>query len=507
MTNGLWWREQGITKLVAGVFEGGGAKGVLYRGALEGMLAEGCWFGAAAGASAGAITATLIAAGMRPDQLGAATEAALEKLQTRPTHRSALLRIHNGASYLDQDSLRLWLHGLLAEQIEALWGEPDRGDITFAELHELTDGFELDVVAVDLTRHHRVVFNYLATPSCSVASAVIASAAIPLAFEPPLLWRAERPGAVIVDGGVLANFPSFVFRDASYREWAGLPALTVPVLGFLLDEDAETERIDAASYQDSAFPADLADSATPPEEIPRAARKVHPFRPRAAKPTVAGSLARATGRVLGAITWPIWKLLLVWIPALLRWNAGGHRGSWPQPRSPAVRSLVGWFDGVMTGLAPWSVLLGALLVTTACIGIGAYFVAWRPLVDHLGEVLNGERKIADSTLGTLFYVLFALAPVYAWMAISMFLLVGWTLHYPVQIAAYGLAKTFLAGSGAPVWTGTAPDDHVVRLQVPPGIDTLTVRLSDAEVDEALAAAAEATRAGVRRALAPADAAG
>ena len=50
--------EREITRLVAGVFEGGGAKGLLYRGAFEGMEEDGCWFGAAAGAWAGAITAS-----------------------------------------------------------------------------------------------------------------------------------------------------------------------------------------------------------------------------------------------------------------------------------------------------------------------------------------------------------------------------------------------------------------------------------------------------------------
>jgi len=48
-TRQLWWQEQGITRFVAGVFEGGGAKGLLYRGALEAMVEDDdrrCWFSA-----------------------------------------------------------------------------------------------------------------------------------------------------------------------------------------------------------------------------------------------------------------------------------------------------------------------------------------------------------------------------------------------------------------------------------------------------------------------------
>jgi hypothetical protein len=71
------------------------------------------------------------------------------------------------------------------------------------------------------------------------------------------------------------------------------------------------------------------------------------------------------------------------------------------------------------------------------------------------------------------------------------------LHRTVQITAYGLVRTFLAGSGAPVWTGAAPDDHVVRLHVPAGIDTLNVSLGSDEMDAALNAARQETRAGLR----------
>ena len=44
------------------VFEGGGAKGIVFLGALEAMEAHGHTFGQLVGTSAGAISATLVAA-------------------------------------------------------------------------------------------------------------------------------------------------------------------------------------------------------------------------------------------------------------------------------------------------------------------------------------------------------------------------------------------------------------------------------------------------------------
>ena len=65
-----WWLDPTrVEGFVHGVFEGGGAKGVLYAGALEGTLRRKLWFKAVAGSSAGAITAAMIAAGMTPAEI------------------------------------------------------------------------------------------------------------------------------------------------------------------------------------------------------------------------------------------------------------------------------------------------------------------------------------------------------------------------------------------------------------------------------------------------------
>jgi predicted acylesterase/phospholipase RssA len=77
----LWWQNsERVERLTRGVFEGGGAKGILYVGALEGMLRRKLWFSEVAGASAGAIVATLVASGMEPRQMRSEMEKALDAL-------------------------------------------------------------------------------------------------------------------------------------------------------------------------------------------------------------------------------------------------------------------------------------------------------------------------------------------------------------------------------------------------------------------------------------------
>ena len=110
-----WW-ESSVAEgdLVAGVFEGGGAKGILYEGALKAMVdrARPRWFLAVSGSSAGAITALLIAAGLRPDDIARNTKDALDTLERGGSPWGALRRLRSGRSYLSSERLNDWLQGV-----------------------------------------------------------------------------------------------------------------------------------------------------------------------------------------------------------------------------------------------------------------------------------------------------------------------------------------------------------------------------------------------------------
>ena len=60
----LWYKQpEAVNRWFNGVFEGGGAKGIAFAGALKALKRRRCWFNSVAGSSAGSITAALIASG------------------------------------------------------------------------------------------------------------------------------------------------------------------------------------------------------------------------------------------------------------------------------------------------------------------------------------------------------------------------------------------------------------------------------------------------------------
>jgi NTE family protein len=228
-----WWAAK--TATVNGVFKGGGAKGLLYAGALAAVEERGYWFRATAGSSAGAITAALIAAGMTVEQLSAAVPEALSHVK-----RNYLADVV-GQPIVVTKKLRGWLDETLRSQVRSFGGVVgDEEAVTFQQLWQAT-GIELYVVAVDVARRQPVVFHHALTPGLSVATALIASSSIPLAFRPGRLEVEYADGTTAVhrlmDGGVWANYPAFVFKDASFREHHRLaePPSGSTTIGFTLD--------------------------------------------------------------------------------------------------------------------------------------------------------------------------------------------------------------------------------------------------------------------------------
>ena len=245
-------------RYVNGVFKGGGAKGVAYAGALTAMRDRGLWFRSVAGASAGAITASLIASGMDPDELAAAVPEGLAAMQSSLPERVVKAVLGQATSVFESRGLRAWLDGVLAKRI----GKTDGTPVTFEELF-VSQGIELYVVAMDLSNGLPVVFCRRTTPRIEVAGAVAASSAIPGAFPPGRgVFHSDEDGTVVhqfVDGGTWANYPSFVFQDRSFRAWLRAAAQarghwapeddaawqdeeTRPVLGFILGEPTPLER-------------------------------------------------------------------------------------------------------------------------------------------------------------------------------------------------------------------------------------------------------------------------
>ena len=239
-----WWSDK---TLVNGVFKGGGAKGVAYAGALRAFSESGYWFGSVAGASAGAITATLIAAGLTPDEIETQVPIALSQLAGSVPMRLFSLVRGSTSSLFDSEKLRGWLEVVLNQECRNHHVIPN-GAVSFDDLFAAT-GVELYVVAMDLASGTPVVFSKRTTPWVEVSSAVTSSCAIPGAFPPGrVVFNHPHLGAGVhqlVDGGTFANYPTFVFKDRSFQRWVGThddAQQQRPIVGFVLGEPAQLDR-------------------------------------------------------------------------------------------------------------------------------------------------------------------------------------------------------------------------------------------------------------------------
>ncbi|MCU9613848.1 patatin-like phospholipase family protein [Caldibacillus lycopersici] len=194
---------------VDAVFSGGGIKGLAFIGAYEELEAKGITFSRLAGTSAGSIIASLIAAGYTAQEVNnALNELDLTSILDK---RPALfpLKILNWLPLY-------WRLGLYKGQALENWIAERllaKGIKTFADLPP----GKLRVIVSDLTNGKMVVLpddlhKYdLAFESFSVAKAVRMSCSIPYFFEPVQL-KTSKGKVVIVDGGVLSNFPMWLFE-------------------------------------------------------------------------------------------------------------------------------------------------------------------------------------------------------------------------------------------------------------------------------------------------------
>lgn len=293
------------------VFEGGGAKGMAFVGAIQAFTAAGHTFDRLMGASAGAIAATLLAAGYTPSEvmealgetrdgqpvfvgfLGASEPltreevlnsslrqllrdvnlqlvpdfveerldtALLEALASLPAGNALLSFSERGGLYSAQ-AFVTWLQEKLNSGRYGL----ERGshpadaqrafaDMNLAEFEEAT-GVALSLIAADTSGAQMLVLNHRTAPDCPLVMAVRMSMSFPLLWH-EVTWQPQwghyRGNDItdhaIVDGGLLSNFPIELFLS-------DLPHVTAVmgdrrsehVLGFLIDERKEVPGAPAAT--------------------------------------------------------------------------------------------------------------------------------------------------------------------------------------------------------------------------------------------------------------------
>ena len=212
------------TKKVDAVFEGGGVKGIGLVGAVVATEEQGYQFVNVAGTSAGAIVASLVAAGYSgPEMRQILQELDYNRFkdpgwEDRIPIAGPIYSVLTEKGIYEGDFLEDLLRDLLA----------DKGVHTFGDLvmDEFKDNpryrFKLQVVAADVNRGQMLVLprdieQYGAMPDkLNVARAVRMSMSIPFFFRPVLLQDVSTgKTSFIVDGGVLSNYPVHLFDDGS----------------------------------------------------------------------------------------------------------------------------------------------------------------------------------------------------------------------------------------------------------------------------------------------------
>lgn len=305
------------------VFEGGGAKGMVFVGAMQEFEARGHEINRLMGASAGAITATGLAAGYSAAEMGAALaevrdgrpvftsflgepagfspdeiaasslramlaavdlplipnwlearldEALLNGLLTRRRPRHLFSFLERGGWYT-ADAFVEWM----SERLDATAPDGTRrsySGMTMQQFFQAT-GYSLSLIAADTSANRMLILNHQTAPDVPVVWATRMSMSFPLLWQ-DVIWRPEwglyrgrdLSGNRVVDGGLLSNFPIELFISGQPHVTAVMgPKQDAAVLGFLIDESLEVAGAPGAEAATTPAP-DAANDALALAELP-----------------------------------------------------------------------------------------------------------------------------------------------------------------------------------------------------------------------------------------------
>jgi NTE family protein len=220
----------GDEKRVDLVFEGGGVKGIGLAGAFSYLDEQGFKPQRVAGTSAGAITAALVAAGYSGQELQSLV---LEEMKFKsfedggrwPVSQALELAAHKGlhpGKYFES-----WMRERLEQKGITKFGQlrvanSDGGTGSTGGTGGTGEAaqYRLQVIASDITEQRMLVLPRdaqehlgLDPDELEIAAAVRMSMSIPIFFDPVVYHDPRNPHdqRLIVDGGLLSNFPVWLF--------------------------------------------------------------------------------------------------------------------------------------------------------------------------------------------------------------------------------------------------------------------------------------------------------
>jgi NTE family protein len=202
------------------VFSGGGTWGIAYCGAVEELDQRGALnhLERVAGTSVGSIEALLLSLGYTTAEI---TEI-MYNLRVDQFNDNGfpvfggIYRFSNSYGWFSGKAFNKWLD----KMIRAKTGN---ADLTFAQLHQLAAKkpfLDLYVTGTNLSRQRTEIFSYENYPDMKIKNAVRISMCVPFYFTSVLMdskgeivrkSTEDHPADVMIDGGVIENFPIDIF--------------------------------------------------------------------------------------------------------------------------------------------------------------------------------------------------------------------------------------------------------------------------------------------------------
>ncbi|PYZ98595.1 hypothetical protein CR205_08435 [Alteribacter lacisalsi] len=216
---------------VDGIFAGGGVRGLAFAGALNVLEKKGIEFERVAGTSAGAVTAAFISAGFTGGEIyDLLSEMDLKQLldPRRAMFPFPFLRwltMYRKIGLYKGSEFENWLIEVLKRKNVSTFEDLPEGSLKMVA-SDITNGRYV-VLPDDLPMYGRIPEKF------SVARAIRMSCSIPFFFEPVKIYDGRVKASYIVDGGVLSNFPMWIYKKRNQKR------LTRPVLGFRLSPELE----------------------------------------------------------------------------------------------------------------------------------------------------------------------------------------------------------------------------------------------------------------------------
>ena len=225
-------------KVITGIFEGGGVRGIGLIGTVGVFLEKGYRFNRVAGNSAGSIVASLIAGGYSANEL---RQIMMDLDYSRFADKDWKDKLPFGMTYSLFVEKGIYEGKYLRDFIKEKLAKAPHPIRTFRDVKEKDGSYRLQMIAADISRAKLLVLpqdiaDYGIDPDdLEIADAVRMSVSIPYFFEPVQLRHVDGTECIIVDGGIVCNFPVWIYDD-------DIEAGNPPV-GFCLVDDGETRPI------------------------------------------------------------------------------------------------------------------------------------------------------------------------------------------------------------------------------------------------------------------------